>query len=179
VNKAMMKVTDSKHRKSLEYLGDKVISQSAEITLLKEGNKQFAVALEDEQKRKTRGKKPMEDFRTRDERNATFFSPRKVKQLQELQQARKEEKLVQQQERAGRAQERERLKQVRAQAVAERKVERTKKAEEKKAALAARIASKAACRLARAAAHRTRPPHHGLHKKLKSKETQLQSSREV
>jgi hypothetical protein len=36
----------------------------------------------------------MEEFRTRDEDNATFFSPRKVKQLQELQQARQDEKVV-------------------------------------------------------------------------------------
>lgn len=39
VNKTVIKVADAKGRKSLEYLGDKVISQSAEITLLKEGNK--------------------------------------------------------------------------------------------------------------------------------------------
>jgi hypothetical protein len=65
-----------------------------------------------------------------------------VKQLQELQQAREEEKVVPRQERADRAQERERVKRLKAQAVVERKVKRQKKAEEKKAALAARIASK-------------------------------------
>jgi hypothetical protein len=84
VNRAMMRMTDKEHRKSVEYLGDKVISQSAEITLLKERNKQLIAALEDEQKRETRGKKLMEEFRSRDECNATFSRPRKVKQLQEL-----------------------------------------------------------------------------------------------
>jgi DNA replication protein DnaD len=94
VNKTVMKVADRKCRKSLEYLGDKVISQSAEITLLKEGNKRLTQALQDEQKRKTRGKKRMEEFRTRDEGNATVFSPRKVQQLQELQQASKDKKVL-------------------------------------------------------------------------------------
>jgi hypothetical protein len=55
--------------------------QSAEISSLKEGNKRLTQALQDEQKRKTRGRKLTEEFRTRDEGNATFFSPRKVKQL--------------------------------------------------------------------------------------------------
>lgn len=179
VNKTVMKVTDRKHRKSLEYLGDKVISQSAEITVLREGNKRLTQALQEEQKRKTRGKKLMEDFRTRDEGNATFFSPCKVKQLQELQQARQDEKVVQQQEKADKAQEREQAKRVRAQAVAERKVERQKKAEEKKAALAARIASKAAARLARAAAHRPKVLNNRLHRNSKSKNKHLQRPREV
>jgi hypothetical protein len=179
VNKTIMKVTNRKHRRSLEYPGDKVISQSAEITLLKEGSKWLVAALQDEQKRKTRGKKLMEECRTRDEGNATFFSPRKLKQLQELQQARQEGKVLQQQERVDKAQGRERAKQVRAQAVAERKAGRQKKAEEKKAALAARIASKAAARPTRAATHRPKVLNHGLHKKPKSKKQQPQKSGEV
>jgi hypothetical protein len=36
----------------------------------------------------------MEEFRARDKESATFFSPRKVKQLQELRQAREDEKVV-------------------------------------------------------------------------------------
>jgi hypothetical protein len=179
VNRTVMKVADSKHRKSLEYLGDKVVSQSAEITLLKEGNKRLAAALEDEQKRKVRGKKLIEEFRSRDECHATFFSPRKVKQLQELQQAREEEKVVQQQEKADRAQERERVKRLKAQAVAERKVERQKKAEEKKAALAARIASKAAARLARVATHGPKILDHRTHKEPKREKKRLQRPRGV
>ena len=81
VNKTVMKVTDRRQRRGLEHLGNKVISQSTEITLLKEGNKRLAEALQDEQKYKTRGKKLMEEFRARDEGSATFFSPYKVKQL--------------------------------------------------------------------------------------------------
>jgi hypothetical protein len=57
--------------------------------------------------------------------------------------------------------------------------ERQKKAEEKKAALATRIASKAATRLARAAAHRPKVIHHGLHRNIKSKNKQLQRPRKV
>ena len=40
-----MKVTNRRQQKGLEYLGDKVISQSIEITLLKEGNKRLTEAL--------------------------------------------------------------------------------------------------------------------------------------
>jgi len=76
-----MKVTDRRQRKGLEYLGDKVISQSTEITLLKEGNKRLAEALQDTQKRETRSKKLLEEFRARDKGSATSFSPRKVKQF--------------------------------------------------------------------------------------------------
>lgn len=49
-----MKVADAKHMKSLEYLGDKVISQSMEITLLKEGNQRLTAALYDERTQKER-----------------------------------------------------------------------------------------------------------------------------
>lgn len=59
----MIRVADAKHRESLEYLGDKVISQSAEITLLKEGNKRLTTALHNEHKRRKRGKKLMEELR--------------------------------------------------------------------------------------------------------------------
>jgi hypothetical protein len=45
-------------------------------------------ALQGAQKRRTRGRRLMEEFRVRDEGSATMFSPRRVKQLQELQQAR-------------------------------------------------------------------------------------------
>jgi hypothetical protein len=179
VNKTVMKVTDRRQRRGLEYLGDKVISQSTEITLLKEGNKRLAEALQDEQKRKTRGKKLMEEFRARDEGSATFFSPRKVKQLQELQQAREDGKVVQQQEKAIRVQEREQEKRLKAQAVAERKVARQEKAEQKKAAIAARIASKAAARLARAAALRQNAPNQDVRKNSRRKKKQLQKPREV
>jgi hypothetical protein len=63
--------------------------------------------------------------------------------------------------------------------VVERKVERQKKAEEKKATLTARIARKAAVRLARAATHRPKAPNHHLHKKRKGKKNQLQKPRQA
>lgn len=115
VNKTVMRVADAEHRKSLEYLRDKVISQSAEITLLKEGNKRLATALHNEHKRRKRGKKLMEEFRAKDEGNATFFNPHKVRQLQELQQARNDEKEQQQLDKVLRAQEKEGEKALRAQ----------------------------------------------------------------
>ena len=63
VNRIEWKVADARHRKSLEYLGDKLISQSGEIALLKEGNKRLAAALHDGQKRRKRGKKLMKTSR--------------------------------------------------------------------------------------------------------------------
>ena len=66
----------------------------------------------------------MNAFRARDEDNATFFSPRKVKQLYELQQARQDKKVVRQQEKASKAQETEWMEWFKAQAIAEKEVER-------------------------------------------------------
>jgi hypothetical protein len=102
-----------------------------------------------------------------------------VKQLQELQQAREDENVVQQQDKAIRMQEREQEKRLKAQAVAERKVARQEKAEQRKAAIAARIASKAAARLARAAALRQNTPNQDVCKKSRRKEKQLQKPREM
>lgn len=61
-----------------------------EIKLLKEGNKRLTAALYDERTRIKRGRKLMEWFIAKDEGNAFFFSPRMVKELQELEQARQE-----------------------------------------------------------------------------------------
>lgn len=179
VNKTVTKVADAKHRKSLEYLGDKVISQSAEITLLKEGYKRLSAALYDERSRKKRGKKLMEEFRSRDEGSATFFSPRKVKQLQDLEQAKKDEKDLQQQEKAIKAQERERAKLLKAQQLAERKAERQKKAEERRAALTAGIASKAAAKMARKAPGHSEMPNPTSCRKTSSQKTHLRRPEEL
>lgn len=94
----------------------------------------------------------MEEFRARDEGNATFFSPGKVRQLKDLQQAREDEKEQQQLDKVARAQEKEREKAVKAQKLAERRLERQKKAEQKKEALTARFAAKAAAKAAKEAA---------------------------
>jgi hypothetical protein len=76
-------------------------------------------------------------------------------------------------------QEREQEKRLKAQAVAERKVARQEKAEQKKAAIAARIASKAAARLARAAALRQNAPNQDVRKNSRRTKKQLQKPREV
>jgi hypothetical protein len=56
VNKTMMKVTGGKHRKSLEYLGDKVILQPAVITLLQEGNKRLSGSLQEYERQEAYGR---------------------------------------------------------------------------------------------------------------------------
>ena len=178
INKTVRKVANVEHRKSLEYLGDKVISQSAEITLLKEGNKRLAAAVDNEQKRRKRGKKLMEEFRARDEGNATFFSPGKVRQLKDLQQARENEKEQQQLDKVARAQEKEREKAVKAQQLAERGLERQKKAEQKKEALAARLAAKAAAKAAREAANRLNQNIQASSKRTEGRKKQLKKAQE-
>lgn len=61
----------------------------------------------------------------------------------------------------------------------ERKVARQEKVEQKKAAIAARIASKAAARLARAAAPRQNAFNQDVRKNSRRKKKQLQKPREV
>jgi hypothetical protein len=56
VNKTMMKVTGGKHRKRLKYLGDKVISQPAVITLLQEGNKRLSGSLQEDERQEAYGR---------------------------------------------------------------------------------------------------------------------------
>ena len=95
----------------------------------------------------------MEEFRARDEGNVTFFSPGKVRQLKDLQQARENEKEQQQLDKLVRAQEKEQEKAIKAQQLAERRFEIQRKAEQKKEALATRLAAKAAANAAREAAN--------------------------
>lgn len=63
----------------------------------------------------------MGEFRAKNECNATFFSPQKVKHLQELEQTRQDEKALQQQGKAKKAQNRESRKFLEAPKMAERK----------------------------------------------------------
>lgn len=71
------------------------------------------------------------------------------------------------------AQEREREKSLKAQQVAERKVERQKNAEQKRAALTARIASPAVAKSARAALHRSEMFKRAFRKKPTGQRKQL------
>ena len=79
---------DKKTRELLSWLQNELLSTKAKLTLAQIEKKRALEALRASKKQHKRGKKLMEEFRSRQSTGAIVFSPRKFKEFQELSESR-------------------------------------------------------------------------------------------
>jgi len=144
-------VVEQKTKKLLSKISDKLISEKAKNKILMIKNKKALGALRHAKKQKTRGKKLMEEFRSREQTTAIIFSPSKVKKCLKLEASRGQAKEQLKLDKALKAAQRESAKERKAQEVQQKRDDRVAALAAKKEAAAVKKATKAATRTAKRA----------------------------
>jgi hypothetical protein len=144
-------VIEQKTKKLLSKISNELISEKAKNKILMIENKKAIGALRHAKKQKTRGKKLMEEFRSREQTTAIIFSPSKVKKCLELEASRGQAKEQLKLDKALKAAQRESAKERKAQEVQQKRDDRVAALAAKKEAAAVEKATKAAARTAKRA----------------------------
>jgi hypothetical protein len=144
-------VVEQKTKKLLSKTSDELISEKAKNKILMIENKKAIGALRHVKKQKTRGKKLMEESRSREQIAAIVFSPSKVKKCLELEASRGQAKEQLKLDKVLKAAQRESAKEPKAQEVQQKRDDRVAALAAKKEAAAVEKATKAAIRTAKRA----------------------------
>jgi hypothetical protein len=135
--------SDRRTRRTLEKLGDTVLSLSAKLTLSRLRNKQLGAALRQEQRKKKRQKKVIEELRSSEGLGTLIMSPTKIQRARDLAMSREQEKEQLVRDRQLRAEERAKEKARRQEEVQRRREERAVASAAKKTAAAEKRAARA------------------------------------
>ena len=136
-------MTDRRTRKTFEKLGDTVLGLSAKLTLSRLRNKQLGAALRQEQRKKKRQRKVIEELRSSEGLGTLIMSPTKIQRARDLAVSREQEKEQLARDRQLRAEERAKEKVRRQEEVQRRREERAVASVAKKAAAAEKRAARA------------------------------------
>jgi len=134
---------DRKTRKTLEKLGDTVLGLSAKLTLSRLRNKQLGAALRQEQRKKKRQRKVIEELRSSEGLGTLIMSPTKIQRARDLALSREQEREQLVRGRQLRAEERAKEKARRQEEVQRRREERAVASAAKKTAAAEKRAARA------------------------------------